>query len=449
MHTIYVENYVSARLVNNILWDNSASYGSEIYVSDNSGASSVMYSDIKGGWTGAGNIDADPLFVDAANGDFHLMIGSPAIDSGTNEYCAENDFDGVKRPQDGDNNGSYICDMGVFEVPGMNPPSTAPIAKINLPDDNFNIIHEGQVLGLNADPSYDPDGDSLLYDWDLDNDGEFDDATGVTAEITFADNGVYTVGLRVTDTGGLSDTTTTTVHVDNVAPQIQSVTGPLDAVPVGAAATIEAAFTDPSADTWAVTMEWGDSTTSMGIASDYIASGSHVYTAPGVYTVSVTVTDDDGGSTTTSYQYVVVYDPNGGFVSGNGTILSPAGAYTPDPTLTGKAVFGFVSKYKKGANLPEGDTMFQFKVAELKFKSTAHDWLVVAGNKAKFKGTGTINGEGEYGFMLTAVDGAPDMFRIKIWDKVTGEVIYDNQMGASDDGDAATALESGSIVIHK
>ena len=40
------------------------------------------YSDIQGGFAGEGNIDADPLFLDAANGDYRLDICSPAIDAG-------------------------------------------------------------------------------------------------------------------------------------------------------------------------------------------------------------------------------------------------------------------------------------------------------------------------------------------------------------------------------
>jgi hypothetical protein len=43
-----------------------------------------------------------------------------------------------------------------------------------------------------------------------------------------------------------------------------------------------------------------------------------------------------------------------------------------------------------------------------------------------------------------------DRFRIKIWDKTSGdEVVYDNQMGASDDSEDATDIGGGSIVIHK
>ena len=120
----------------------------------------------------------------------------------------------------------------------------------------------------------------------------------------------------------------------------------------------------------------------------------------------------------------------------------------------GKANFGFVSKYKRGAKIPTGNTEFQFKAGNLNFKSTSYDWLVVAGHSAKFKGDGTINGGGQYGFMLSAVDGklkgdGLDRFRIKIWDKASDQVIYDNEMGASDDAESATVIGGGSIVIHR
>ena len=139
--------------------------------------------------------------------------------------------------------------------------------------------------------------------------------------------------------------------------------------------------------------------------------------------------------------------------SGGGWIDSPEGAYTPDPSLTGKANFGFVSKYKKGADVPSGETEFQFHVADFNFRSTSYDWLVIAGVKAKFKGEGTINGSGVYGFMLTAIDSQlksrsnGDEFRIKVWDKATGEVIYDSKTDTEDE-DFTQAIGGGSIVIH-
>ena len=91
---------------------------------------------------------------------------------------------------------------------------------------------------------------------------------------------------------------------------------------------------------------------------------------------------------------------------GGGWIDSPLGAYVPDPSLTGKATFGFVSKYKKGKNTPDGNTEFQFRAADMNFHSTSYDWLVVSrgGSNAQFKGSGTINGSGDYRFMIWASD---------------------------------------------
>jgi hypothetical protein len=123
--------------------------------------------------------------------------------------------------------------------------------------------------------------------------------------------------------------------------------------------------------------------------------------------------------------------------------------------LVGKANFGFVSKYKKGATTPTGQTEFRFKVADLNFHSTDYQWLVIAGARAQYKGLGAINGGGNYGFMLTGIDGEingpddADKFRMKIVDKDQEDVVvYDNQMGAGINDDPVTALGGGSIVIH-
>lgn len=130
---------------------------------------------------------------------------------------------------------------------------------------------------------------------------------------------------------------------------------------------------------------------------------------------------------------LVVFDPSAGFVTGGGWISSPAGAYSADPTAIGRANFGFVSKYKKGANVPDGSTEFVFNAGGLNFHSSAYEWLVVNqnGTNAQFKGTGRINGAGNYGFMIKANDngngGATDTFRIHIWNIDAGDAtVYDN-----------------------
>jgi PKD repeat protein len=277
---------------------------------------------------------------------------------------------------------------------------------------------------------------------------------------TYAEDGTYTVTVRVEDAAGASDTDTFQVVVGNLPPTCGGIVAPIVPTPVGTLVTATAPFSDPGVeDTHTGSWNWGDGTSSAATIVEAngsgTATGTHTYTTPGVYTLTLTVTDDEGASGSCTFQFVVIFDPSAGFVTGGGWINSPPGAYTLDPTATGKATFGFVSKYKKGASVPDGNTEFQFKAGNLNFKSTSYEWLVIAGAKAMYKGSGTINGGGDYAFMLSAIDGQQpggggvDRFRIRIWDKATGVVIYDNQIGAADDANPTTALGGGNITIHK
>ena len=194
---------------------------------------------------------------------------------------------------------------------------------------------------------------------------------------------------------------------------------------------------DPDGDPLTYAWDFGDS----GIGTG--ATPTHSYAAAGIYDVCLTVNDGtvDSDSACT---IAVIYDPSAGFVTGGGWIYSEPGCYIPDETLEGKATFGFVSRYKKGATVPTGNTEFQFKAGDLNFQSSSYEWLVVTGSDyAKFKGTGTINGDGDYKFMLWAGDTEPGTFRIRIWteDEAGLETdVYDNGF---DQG-----IGGGSIVIH-
>lgn len=233
--------------------------------------------------------------------------------------------------------------------------------------------------------------------------------------------------------------------------------------PINTPVSFTGSFTDNPGDTHTALWTFDSINQPGGVnESANTVNANYTFTTPGVYLVSLAVTDQFGAVGTANTvnndlrAMVVIYDPNGGFVTGGGWIDSPAGAFRSNPGLSGKATFGFVSKYLPGANIPTGNTEFQFKTGNFNFSSTNYEWLVVAGARAQFKGSGTINGNGDYAFMLTAIDGQSpggggiDRFRIKIWDKINGGIIYDNQVAGdlSDNGIPNTALGGGNIVIH-
>jgi chitodextrinase len=300
---------------------------------------------------------------------------------------------------------------------------------------------EGAPVVFDGSASSDPDGDELTYSWDF---GDGTTGTGVAPTHVYADNGTYNVSLTVND-GTKSDTQGTTAEIANVAPTVGPLVASVIVGPVGMEVSTTATFSDPGADTYTASIDWGDGTIEPAHAATSPVTDAHTYTAAGVYTVTLTVTDDDGGAGQSAFHYVVVYDPTGGSVSGGGWIDSQAGAYLPDPSLAGKANFGFISRYLKGATVPSGNTEFQFKAGSLNFHSNGYDWLIINQNdaNAQYKGSGTINGSGSYKFMLWAGDGSPDTFRIKIWSEGpdgTQTVVYDNGFNQ--------ALGGGSIVIH-
>jgi alpha-tubulin suppressor-like RCC1 family protein len=243
----------------------------------------------------------------------------------------------------------------------------------------------------------------------------------------------------------------------NTAPAVGAVSiSPASVVPVGTVITAFAPYTDPDAgDTHTCSTSWGDGTVHQGILAASSCSASHTYAAPGVYLVTMSVTDAAGASGSATYAYVAVYDPSAGFVTGGGWFDSAPGAWSPDPTLGGRAHFGFVARYQKGRSVPEGHTEFQFAAAGLNFRSTSYEWLVVSGGKATYAGVGTINGAGSYRFRLSAIDGdaaggGPDRIRVRLWDQSNGQLVYDNQScgSTSDDADACTAIGGGAIVVH-
>jgi uncharacterized protein len=235
----------------------------------------------------------------------------------------------------------------------------------------------------------------------------------------------------------------------NASPVVGKIEVTYDPVKINTPITASASFTDADKlDTHTAVWNWGDGTTSAGVVLESegsgTVSGEHLYTAPGIYTITVTVFDDSGNSGTSKSHPVVIYDPDGGFVTGGGWIYSAPGAAVDVPGASGEAQFAFVSKYHKSATKPKGNITFYFEAAGIHFTSTSIEYLVVntAGTEAIFKGSGVYNDVGNYKFMIWVEDGKPDTFRIKIWTARSKNtyVVYDN-------GDYQP-INGGSIHIH-
>ncbi len=110
--------YIPSTITNSIFWNNSAAIDPEIHDAFG-GVSNVTYSNIQGGYPGEGNIDADPLFVDPDNEDFHLSLDSPCIDTGTSIDAPDDDIDGDLRPQGaGYDIGAdeYVCEINIEAI---------------------------------------------------------------------------------------------------------------------------------------------------------------------------------------------------------------------------------------------------------------------------------------------------------------------------------------------
>jgi PKD repeat protein len=265
-------------------------------------------------------------------------------------------------------------------------------------------------------------------------------ATSASTSFTFTpdDNGAYAISLTVSDANGGSGSASAATSISNVVPAITAVTGPNAQIQLGNPATISVFYGDPGAsDTHSAFFTWDDGTTSTVSCASGICTGTRVYAGTGIYGVTITVADDDGGAASTVFNYVVVFDANGGSVTGGGFIGSG----------NDKGQFNVNAKYVNGAI--SGNV--KFDANGFSFDAKSYDWLVVSGSNAQLRGTGTVNGASGYSYLVTVADGSPDKFRIRVWNTSTNVTAYDNAAGASDDLDAANpqAIGGGNITVHK
>jgi len=177
----------TSTVVNSILWGNTPD---QVHYNADYNAPEIYYSNVQGGFSGMGNIDADPLL----GNDYHLKAGSPCIDTGTVEMGAPNtDIDGASRPQ-----GSGY-DMGADEASADNP---------NNPSANAGSDQiVGDKITLDGSKSFDPDGSIASYQWELrhkTNPLYNRTVSGVTTTVSDLKKGFYDVTLTVTDNSGVA-----------------------------------------------------------------------------------------------------------------------------------------------------------------------------------------------------------------------------------------------------
>ena len=194
-------------------------------------------------------------------------------------------------------NRTYIITLTVTDDDGATDNATSTKYVLNRPPvakfEPTETVYTGEAITFNATSSHDPDGVINSYVWDF---GDGTDATGIIVNHTYSDDGDYIVTLTVTDDDGSTGTFTSIKTVLNRSP-FAYFTEDAPTVLTGESIHFDASSSnDPDGHIIAYIWNFSDGTSASGVIV------SHAYEDDGAYTVTLTLIDNDGA--TSSYSAV-------------------------------------------------------------------------------------------------------------------------------------------------
>jgi PKD repeat protein len=232
--------------------------------------------------------DHDPLTVAWDFGDGTTGTGSTP----SHTYEADGDYTVTQTVSDG-----YATDSTTRTVT-VGAGNLAPTAAFDAQPSSGEVPLD---VTFDASASSDFDGSVVSYDWDF---GDGGTGSGATISHTYSSAGSYTATLTVTDDDGATATATQSIEVvpGNSPPTASFTTTPSSGTVPLAVAFDASASSDLDGSVASYAWDFGDGSQAIGSAP------SHTYTAAGIYTVTLTVTDD-GGAAAQATDTVSVTDP--------------------------------------------------------------------------------------------------------------------------------------------
>ncbi|MQA59915.1 MAG: hypothetical protein GEU86_00135 [Actinophytocola sp.] len=252
----------------------------------------------------------NPTFLAARDG----ILAADQAAGGNNRCALWTAFAGRGMGTDAVSNGLHAVPTEDFTVPAECLPTADAGGPYETPE-GTDVTLDGSGSAKGTDPS---SGAIAGYEWDFDNDGQYDDATGVSPTFDLVGiHGVRTIGLQVTDAFGNTATDSTTVTVTNVAPSVSiNAIAPIDE---GGTVTVSGVVSDPG---WltdlSATIDFDDGQGAQALTgveennrpdATLTFSVDHTYGDNGTFEVAVTGFDSLTSTTETADAVVANVDP--------------------------------------------------------------------------------------------------------------------------------------------